>query len=161
MAGNTVWTMTGIKGESKLEGYDGFMDLENWSWGVSQSATPQAGGGGGSAKCTAHDVTITRSCDTASVPLMVACAKGSHFDEAEINVCKAGGDNLCYFKLKLMNVIIANHTQSGGGGDGVPTESISLAFEEFALEYQEQGPDGAASGGAVTGGFNALVNKES
>ena len=50
---------------------------------------------------------------------------------------------------------------TGGGGDGVPTESISLAFEAFEEEYQEQGPDGAAKGGAVTGGFNALVNKES
>ena len=38
-------------------------------------------------------------------------------------------------------------------------EAVSLSFSEFKMEYQPQGKDGKAEGGAITAAWNIKANK--
>ena len=84
---------------------------------------------------------------------------GKHIKEAVLTVRKAGGTPLDYFKVTMKDLIISS-VQHGGsnGGDGL-TEVVNLSFSEFKMEYQPQGKDGKAEGGAIKAAWDIKANK--
>ncbi|MDP2783185.1 MAG: type VI secretion system tube protein Hcp [Sulfurimicrobium sp.] len=73
------------------------------SGGMSQPGT-NTGGGGGTAtgKVSVQGISITKFCDAATAPLIMACCSGNHFKEAMLTVRKAGEkDPLEYIRREL------------------------------------------------------------
>lgn len=147
-----------IEGESKDSAHAKEIDVLAWSWGMSQSGTSHGGGGGGAGKVSVQDLSVTKYVDKASPNLMLACCNGKHYPEALLTVRKAGEDALEYFKITMTDLLVSSVSTGGSGGEDRLTENLALNFAKVAVEYQPQGKDGKAEGGAVTMCWNIEEN---
>jgi type VI secretion system secreted protein Hcp len=152
--------LDGIKGESKDHKHKDEIHIESFSWGVNQTGTMSAIGGGGAGKCSISDVSVTKFTDKASTPLMLHCANGKHIKEGLITVRKAGEKPLEYLKIKLTDIIITSVQQAGHNATDLLTENVSMNFAQCNVEYQEQKADGSAEGGPVLFGWNLKKNEK-
>jgi type VI secretion system secreted protein Hcp len=75
-----------------------------------------------------------------------------------LTVRKAGGKQEEFYKIALSNILVSSITNSGMNG-GVPTETLSLNFEEIKFDYKEQGDQGTL-GGVVKFGWNLKKNEK-
>jgi type VI secretion system secreted protein Hcp len=58
-----------------------------------------------------------------------------------------------FWKITFTDVLVSG-VQQGQQQGAHPTETISLAFAEYGVEYQEQDNKGAKKGGPIKHGFN-------
>ncbi|HET8654036.1 MAG TPA: type VI secretion system tube protein Hcp [Longimicrobiaceae bacterium] len=131
-----------LKGESKQKGYDGQIEILSFSWGVSQAGGYSYGTGGGVAKANVQDLSVSfRQC-AASPKIMLKCATGEHQNSAVLTCLKAGGEQQKYLEITLTDVVISSY-QTGGSGDDVPIESMTLNFAKVKQEYFVQDDLGA------------------
>jgi type VI secretion system secreted protein Hcp len=137
-----------IKGESrdKTQGKAGDIDILAWSWGMSQSGTTHGGGGGGAGKANFQDLSFTKYIDSASTPLMVALAKGSHIAEVKLLVRKAGEGQQKYILITMKEVIVTSVSTGGSGGEDRLTENVTLNFAEVKFDYTPQDSKGTVAG---------------
>ena len=112
--------------------------LGSFTFGVEGAPGAAAGAGGGAGKVSVHDISVTKHLDPASPKLLEACAKGSHLAAVQIRLCGTGGCTGPYLQYELKNVMITSYQISGAGGESMPTESLSLNFEEVKVTYVEQ-----------------------
>lgn len=159
MAVDMFLKLDGIKGESKDHKHPDEIHIESFSWGLSQTGAHGVGGGGGAGKVNVHDISITKFLDKSSPELMLACCNGKHIPSGLVTVRKAGETPVEYLKIKLTDILISGIQHAGHGSD-LLTESLSLNFAKFNLEYQEQGADGKAKGGPVTIGWDIKANQK-
>ena len=131
-----------IGGESQDDKYKGDIDVLAWSWGMSQSGSFHTGGGGGSGKANFQDISVTKWIDKASATLMLYCANGDHFDEAQLIVRKAGKKPLEYLKITMQKVLVTSISTGGAGGEDKLTENVTFNFAGVQEAYSEQKPDG-------------------
>ena len=137
-----------VEGESQKAGFKDKIDLLNYSWHSSQSATRQSGTGGGSGQANVGDISISKYMDKATPVMYKALLDGKHFDQAKITVRKVtGGKPLNYLVIVMDEVIISSYqTGTGTGGDDRIFESMSLNFRKFKMTYTVQ--DGKGAGAA-------------
>lgn len=145
MAVDMFLKLDGIKGESQDAKHAGEIHIESFSWGLSQTGVSGVGGGGGAGKVNVHDLSVTKYVDKASCDLMYSCASGKHIPSGLITVRKAGEKPLEYLKIKLTDILISSVQEAGHGGGDLMSETISLNFAKFQVDYQEQKPDGSGS----------------
>ncbi len=138
-----------LKGESIVDGHEDEIQVLAWSWGMTQAGTTHEGTGGGAGKVNVQDISITKTADTASPNLAMACCNGRHFDEAVLTVRKAGETPLDFLTITLNDVIITSVQEGGSQGAEVVDETVSLNFAKFKYSYQPQDNKGAKAGGAV------------
>jgi type VI secretion system secreted protein Hcp len=157
MAADIFLKLGDIKGESPDDKHKGEIEVLSWSWGVSNASTMASGGGGGEGKSSFQDLSIMHKYDTASPILMQYCADGTHMKEATLTQRKAGKGQQEYLVVKLNDVFITSVASSGQGSDH-PTESVTLAFAKYSVEYKAQKPDGSLDA-AVKTGYDLKANK--
>jgi type VI secretion system secreted protein Hcp len=131
-----------LKGEAKDKAHIGEIDVLAWSWGLSQSGTMHAGGGGGSGKVNVQDLSFTKYVDKSSPDLMLACCNGKHFPEAKLVVRKAGEKPLEYLIVTMSELIVTSVSTGGSGGEDRLTENVTLNFAKVKVDYAEQKADG-------------------
>jgi type VI secretion system secreted protein Hcp len=162
MAVDMFLKIDGIKGESKVEvesGQKNQIDVLSWSWGMSNNGSAHVNGGAGSGKVNVQDVSLTKYVDSSSPGLMLACCKGTHFNNAVLTVRKAGGEKpVEYVKITMMYVFITSVSTGGCGGDDRLTESVSLNFAKVNLDYMPQTEKGLP-GTAIPFGWDIAANK--
>lgn len=144
-----------IKGEASDASHSGWIEIQSFSWGVSQTTTTGSASQG--RRSRPDDVVVKKILDKASPLLMKAIATGQHFPEVVLAVPQPGGSD--YFTIKLSDVMVSGYSVSGGGDR--PTESLSLNFTKIEMEYQAQGASAAASGasaGSVKASWNVKSN---
>jgi type VI secretion system secreted protein Hcp len=144
MAVDMFLDMFAIKGESGDKAHKDTIDVLAWSWGMSQSGTMHVGGGGGAGKANYQDVSITKWVDRASTDLMAMCAKGTHHPKAQLIVRKAGGEQLEYIVIDMVDVIVSSVSTGGSGGEDRLTENVSLNFASVKVTYTPQADTGEA-----------------
>jgi type VI secretion system secreted protein Hcp len=138
MAFNAYLKIDGILGESRDRNHKGEIDVLAFSWGISQTGS-QTGGGGGAGKTQISDFQIVKSLDVASPQLFAAVCSGEHFDEAVFTIeteTTRTGRSQGYYKVTLSEVLISSVVPSGGNGE--PTEQVSLNFQKAEIEFQDQ-----------------------
>ena len=145
MAVDMFLKLDGIKGESKDDKHKDEIDISSFSCGLSQTGTFSAGGGGGAGKVNVHDISVTKNVDKSTPALMAACASGKHIKEGLMTFRKAGDKPLEYLKIKLVDILVSSVQEAGHGGGDLLSESLSLNFSKFHVEYQEQKADGSGS----------------
>jgi type VI secretion system secreted protein Hcp len=146
MASDIFAKIGNIKGESVDSKHKDEIEVLSFSWGVTNTASITAGGGGAPGKATFQDLSIVHNIDKASPLLLKACATGAHFKEATITHRKAGQPQQEFLIVKMNDIIITGVTH--GGASGQPgSESVSLTFAKVDLEYRAQKPDGSLEPG--------------
>lgn len=139
-----------VDGESEQTGFVGQIEVLSFSWGVSNAGGFSYAGGGGSAKANMQDCSVSFRHCKASPTLMQHCASGKHLDSAELTCLKAGGKQEKYLTILMTNVLISSY-QTGGSGDEIPIESMSLNFdkvEEASFVQDDKGGTKAGPKGA-------------
>lgn len=148
-----------IPGASEIKGFEGQIQLDSFSWNMQQTTSFGASTGGGAGKVNMGDVSFVHSVDKATPKLMIACCTGAHLKEAILTCRKAGGESAVDFlKITLTDVIVSSVSPAGSNSGDAPTESVSLAFAEYKVEYQEQDNKGAKKGGPIIAGFSVQKN---
>jgi type VI secretion system secreted protein Hcp len=149
----------GIEGESADSKHKGEIQLESFSWGVTNQGSHGMGGGGGAGKAAFQDIHFTKKVDSASPKLMLACATGEHIKKAILVARKAGKEQVDFYKVTLENVLVSSYQQSGSShGDVAPTSSFSLNYAKVEFEYKPQKDDGSL-GGAIKAGYDQKAQK--
>jgi type VI secretion system secreted protein Hcp len=107
--------LEGVPGESQDDKHKGEIEIDSFSFGLSQPGSVAFGSGGGTGKVSFHDLSFSKKIDKASPVLLRACATGEHLKEATITVRKAGGENRSddFLKLTLTDVLVSSYQASG------------------------------------------------
>ena len=155
MAVDAFLKIDGIDGESRDEAHKDSIEVESFSWGVSQSGSFAFGGGGGSGKAQFQDLHFTSKTSKASPKLFLKCATGEHIKEATITFRRAAGQQDFMF-IKLTDVLISSY-QTSGNGD-VPDDAASLAFAKVNFSFSPQDATGKLLP-AVNAGWDLKANK--
>ncbi len=161
MASDYLLEIDGIKGESSDHKHKDTIEIESFSWGVSNAGSFSSGGGGGAGKASFQDLHFTTSVGKASPLLAKACATGQHIKKATLFVRKAGKEQQEYYTVKLEDVLVSSYQGGGhgsGGGSSIPTDQFSLNFTKIQFDYKPQKPDGTLDS-AVTMKFNVKEHK--
>jgi type VI secretion system secreted protein Hcp len=146
-----------IDGESPDAKHKGEIQIESFSWGVTQSGTHASGAGGGAGKAVFQDMHCAAKIGKQSAKLMLACATGEHIAEGLLTCRKAGKEQQEFMKIKLTDLLVSSYQT--GGSDIVPTEQFSLNFAKFEMEYAPQKADGSLDA-AVKAGYDQKANKK-
>lgn len=159
MAGTDFFlVIDGITGESA----DGSMkdkkamDIESFSWGVSNSGSFGVGGGGGSGKSVFQDLQLIKQVDKGSTALAQSCATGKHYGKATLHVRKAGEGQKEYYTITLTDVLVSSFQAGGSNGQPIVMDSFSLNYAKIEWEYKTQDAKGAMVAG---GKFNYDVKQ--
>jgi type VI secretion system secreted protein Hcp len=133
----------GIDGESTDDRHKGEIDIQSFSWGVSNAGS--VAGGGGTGKASFQDFHFHRRLDKASPQLALACATGQHIASAVLVCRKTGSDGkpVEYYTITLTDILVTGvSTEGSSGGTDLPLESISLNFAKIEWVYLPTGADG-------------------
>jgi type VI secretion system secreted protein Hcp len=154
MATDAYLLIDTINGESQAQGMTNNIELDSFSFGASNAA--DVGGKGLSAgKCSLSDFSFTCAVDQASYQILKALYTGQHIPKATFSLRKSTGaaTPYTYLSVELTNCYITSNS-IGGGGVGVPTQSVSIAYEQINYQYYTQD----TSTGAVTQAGAATYN---
>ena len=151
----------GIAGESTDAKHKGEIEVESFSWGVSQSAAPTPGGGGGAGRASFEDLNVVTPFSRASPRLMQACATGEHLRSAVLTGRRSGGKaQFEFMTLTLSDVLVSAYRSSAASADRVvPGDEFSLAYSKLQIEHVAQAPTGAA-GDSTVAGFDVTRNQK-
>jgi type VI secretion system secreted protein Hcp len=152
----------GIRGESTDVAHKDEIDVQSWSWGVTNSGAPGAGSGagGGAGRTEFQDFYFVGRVSKASPPLFQACATGNHIKEANLSGVRdvGKGKGADYLKYRLSDVTVTSYHQSDNEG-GLPTDQFSLGYAKIEVSYTAQSPSGKLEP-PITAGFDLKANKK-
>lgn len=152
----------GIPGESEDTKHAGEIDVLSWAWGATNSGSHQYGGGGGTGKVSFQDFHFTMKYNKASALLLLRCADGTHIPKAILYARKSTGTvqggQKEFLEFHFDKLTISSYQSGGsGGGDPIPTDSISFAFEKVKMVYRPQKSDGSL-GPEIEKGYDVKKN---
>ena len=124
----------GVEGESTDDKHKGQIEIDSFSWGVSNAGSMATGGGTG--KASFSDFTITKTVD--------------------LSMRKAGGTQMDYYVIHLEDVLVSSYSTSGGSSEA-PMESISFNYQKIEFQYIPTNADGTAAA-AVKASWNLKEN---
>jgi type VI secretion system secreted protein Hcp len=173
----------GIKGESQDDKHKDEIDVQSFSWGVSQTIGRAGGGGAGAGKAQFQDFHFANLISKASPSLFLACASGEHIKQA-VFVGEAlnpkGEVRGPFFKYTFTDVLISSYSEAGqdtvvdgasfafatvktettpGAGAGItPAATGNLMFDPATGRTTNgEGPDGQLTSGAVVNVDGILI----
>lgn len=150
----------GIVGDSLDAKHKGEIEVESFSWGVTNSASPGVGsGGGGAGKAAFEDLNIVTPFGRAGPRLFEACATGEHLPAAVLSGRQSGGKAQFEFvTLTLSDVLVSAYRSGVVTADAViPSDQLSLAYAKLQIEHKSQAPTGGA-GESTVAGFDVKAN---
>jgi type VI secretion system secreted protein Hcp len=149
MAVDMFLKLDGIPGDSTDANHKDEIQIESFSWGVSNSSRVAAGSGGGAGKVAFQDFHFTASSSKASPNLMLACANGQHIKTATVTVRKAGQSESEFLKYTLTDVLVSGWADSSTS-DGNPEDTFTLNFAKVVTSFSPTEPTGALAEPVVT-----------
>jgi type VI secretion system secreted protein Hcp len=144
-----------IKGESQIKGHETEVDVLEWSWGLTQSASAHVGSGAGSGSADVRDLTIKKYVDAATPTLIQECFFGNDHKTATLTVLKAGGKSAIEMvKMTMSGTVFVSSVNTGHPEPNDRyTETVTLNFAKVKFEYTGQNPD-QSKGASVSGEFD-------
>lgn len=144
-----------LRGDATLPGFEGKVELLSFAHGIAQPITgdPRSRERA-SGRALHQEMTVTKYLDRASPLLNLSCCEARVFPQADIVLVRSdGGSVVELMRYTLKNVIISV-VSVGGGGGGMPVESLALNYEQIIWKYTPQ----ADGGGAVRAGWNLATD---
>ncbi len=139
----------GVDGEAQDKDHKGWSDLLSFSQVIHK---PQGGATGPTRRrgdVVLEDIVCVKELDKASPKLAESVCKGKVFPKVEIHLTASYTDagRVTYYAYELTNVQVTSYDISGSGqSESVPTENMSLNFEEIKVTYTETDPAGKKKG---------------
>lgn len=165
MASDYLLQIDGIDGESTDDRHKGALEIDSFSWGVTQLTTVGGTGGGASAgKASFQDFHFTKLIDKASPKLFLACASGQHIKNATLFVRKASSERADdFYRVTFSDILVSSYQSSGasGGVEGtssVPVDQFALNYAKIEFSYTPQKPDGTL-GAPIATSWDLKLNK--
>ncbi len=160
MASDTFLEIEGIKGESSDKDHPDWIEILSFNWGVSQMASGSASsaGGGSSQRADFQDLSIVKELDMASPLLNKACWGGQHIGKVTLQLNRAAGAKRQKYMEYVMENVIISSVSIGGGGGGVPTESLTFNYGKITTTYTKQARKGGGGAGEVPAGWDLESN---
>ncbi len=129
----------GIPGESTARGFENQVEVESWSWGMSQAVAARGREGTMLAdRANPQPFTFVKRIDKASPLLYKAMASGQHFPSVTLTLCRAGGDKQPYMRYVLHDCFITSIKPVAGD---VPMEQVSFNYAKIEWTHI-RGPKG-------------------
>jgi type VI secretion system secreted protein Hcp len=159
MAIDAFLSLPSVQGEVTVKGFEGWIEVDSFSWGASNPTSIGSGtSGAGAGKVTFNPFHITKKIDKASPKLFLACCSGSHYATASMYMRKAGGTAVTYWKLDFKTVFCKDLELEVGGDDGdVPIENITFVYGAVQITYTPQKADGSPDA-AIVSAWNQIKN---
>jgi type VI secretion system secreted protein Hcp len=154
MASDYYLLIDGINGESQNTNMPKNIELDSYSFGASNPA--DVGGQGLAAgKCSLSDFSFTCALDSSSWQIVKDLYSGTHVATTVFTGMKAGGGGSTYkyIVITMTNCFITSHS-TGGGSQGVPSQSCSIAYEQIEYEYFTQDTSTGSTTSAGKGTYN-------
>jgi len=150
MNNNIFLKMLPIKGQSLVTGFKDQIEIESFQMGVRNEITVNASNGHRTAgRPRVDNVSLTKVLDLSSAPLYAACLKGEDFKVAILTTTRVDeGKMTPDWVITMDNVLVAGIT-TGGGGNDLPMETLSLNYSAVKFEYKHQDEKGKAKGTAA------------
>jgi type VI secretion system secreted protein Hcp len=139
----------GIDGDVTTKGYEKWIELKSWQWGIGRGITSATSSGADREGSTpsVSEMYVTKDTDGASTNLMRASlglAPAGEGKDVQIHFLKTDpGQPEPYMTFKLSNTLVSGWSLSSGGDR--PTESLTLNFT--AVEYKNIGMGAANDSG--------------
>ena len=138
MAGNIYLYLDGIPGESYAQGFLNWIDVADFSIGVTMEIDQNArigSGGGTSGAADPQDLECSMKLSTATPVLMQCCAVGAIIPRAKLIQCNVvNEERLPVSEYGFGDSIISNISLSGSGG-GIPDQSLSINYGSIKWKY--------------------------
>jgi type VI secretion system secreted protein Hcp len=137
----------GVDGEAQDKDHKGWSDILSFSQVMHRSAGTDPTRPRGAV--VMEELVVVKELDKSTPKLAEALTRGQHFPKVEIHLTASytEGERVTYFAYELKNVQVTSYSISGSGrSQEVPTESMSLNFEEIKVTYTEYDKAGAAKG---------------
>ncbi|MCO6465937.1 MAG: type VI secretion system tube protein Hcp [Bradyrhizobiaceae bacterium] len=127
----------GVDGESSDQEHKGWIEVQSWSWGVSNTSTPQTGLPTG--KRQHKPMTIVKQLDKSSPQLYLRCAQGQHIKEAKLEMRRMGatGQLETFAKVTFSDLSICSIRTAGGVDDDCDDRSDDVDMETVSFTYQK------------------------
>jgi len=151
--------LDGVPGESAHVSHKDEIDVQSYSFGVSQASSPTTGGGGGAGKAVFQDFHFVTKISKASPKLFLSCATGTHIKEALLSGVRGTGKAQADFIVYKMRDVVITSVQHSDGEANLPMEQLSMNYSKVEISYFPQGTSGKV-GPAVTAGFDLKANKK-
>ena len=160
MAGDCFLKIDGIPGESTDDKHKDWIEVMSYSSGVSQMAggDRSTGGAASQGRCDHQDISIVKALDKASPTLNLFCCQGKHIAKVDIELCRATGNKEKYMEYKMEDVIISS-VSVGGGGGGLPTESVTFNYGKLTWNYIQTDHKTGEAKGNVEKYWSLIDNK--
>ena len=167
-----------IDGESTDAKHKIWIDIESFSWGVTNPGNAAkggagGGGGGGQGKASFFDVFFSARAGKQSPLLFLNTANGGHLKSAVLEGVKRGSDSPTTFvSVKLTELLITSHKQDVLGGRlhdeedhntkqldvGTLMDQFTLNFAKIEVTFTTQNEEGGP-GGSTSASWDRTANK--
>jgi type VI secretion system secreted protein Hcp len=160
MAGDSFLKIDGIPGESTDDKHKEWIEIMSYSSGVAQMAAGDRSTGGAATggRCSHQDFSIVKGMDKASPTINLFCCNGKHIPNVVIELCRATENKEKYMEYKMEDVIISS-VSVGGGGGGLPTESVTFNYGKLTWNYIQTDHKTGEAKGNVEKFWSLIDNK--
>src|ERR1051325_9864919 len=147
-----------VAGESKIEGFVDQIELLSYNHNVAmqmthdQSNTKRTAG-----TAMVGEMSITKFLDKSTPVFNQACCMGTDIGTVVITLLQNDGDKTIPLMTYTLANVLVSSISVGGGGGGIPTESISLNFSKINWDYHQQKTEGT-EGGKVPAVWDLTLN---
>ncbi|SFS55091.1 type VI secretion system tube protein Hcp [Paenibacillus sp. BC26] len=150
--GSILLQLDGISGESTMKGYEKWSVVEGASFSIENQGSFAAGSGAGAGKVSLSALTITKSVDAASVPIMLNAMKGVHIPKGKLVYTSqgVGGNQTPYLMLELEDVVISSYSFDD------TEETVVLNYNKIKWTYWITDAKGIRT--PITGGWDIKKN---
>jgi type VI secretion system secreted protein Hcp len=139
----------GVDGEAQDKDHKGWSDILSFSQGLTKPGAGATGPTRRRGDVVLEDISVVKELDKASPKIAESMCKGKVFPKVEIHLTASYTDagRVTYYAYELKNVQVLNYNISGSGQtEDVPTEDVSLNFEEIKVTYTECDSKGSSKG---------------
>ena len=139
MALSAFMNFSGARGESKQQGYEGWVEIQGWDWDISAETSWIKGGGASVGKPNPGAMNFEHYYDSASPAIMAFICSGKSFDTVKLHMCKTtGGQKLeAFFMMTLTDAFITKVACSADDTGNV-VQKVELVFKQVEIDYKEQ-----------------------
>lgn len=133
--------IAGIEGDSRARGQEGSIEIDNWSFGVTQAEQRGAGSGQAVGRPTFSDATFACRGGRASPLLLQLCATGRQVAQAVLTHQPGTAERAATSEVRFTDVRVTGYTASGGDDD--TRDEFTLGYAHITYSVQSQRADGA------------------
>jgi type VI secretion system secreted protein Hcp len=133
MAVNMFLNIDGIPGESQDKAYHDMIEVQGWSWGVSQSTQNTPGSGSTTGRPNIQNFSVSKWVDKATPKIYENTLQGRRIKECRLTCCRKDGGK--YLEIAMSDCILASVLTGGKTDEDRLTETLAINFGRVDISY--------------------------